>query len=96
MGLNEFLGKWGVFLCSVADGLLIVRTNHCHPPIQHHCHSVLFFPIQITAKACVPPYKALPSPGVPPCKSLPREALSVASRQLPYTLTARPHTRWIG
>jgi hypothetical protein len=25
MGLNEFLGKWGVFLCSIADGAMIVR-----------------------------------------------------------------------
>lgn len=27
MEMNEFLGKWGVFLCSVADGLMIVRAT---------------------------------------------------------------------
>jgi hypothetical protein len=25
MGLDEFLGKWGVLLCAIADGVLIVR-----------------------------------------------------------------------
>ena len=31
MEMNEFLGKWGVFLCSVADGLMIVRATTAPP-----------------------------------------------------------------
>lgn len=48
MGLNEFLGKWGVFLCSVADGLLIVRATSAH----RCCTRGIRGPYVVCARGC--------------------------------------------
>jgi hypothetical protein len=55
MGLDEFLGKWGVLLCAIADGVLIVRLiapllpppplvlfPFCHEPLTPDTTYILF------------------------------------------------------